>query len=48
MNFLVYKVAIIGAGPAGIKAASELAALDIFPFLWIDPEFNCGDLNGYR
>lgn len=48
MKNLKYRVAVIGAGPAGIHAVSELAGKDIFPILWIDPEFDCGEFKHYR
>lgn len=48
MKNSIYQVAVIGAGPAGIKAVSELAAQDIFPILWIDPQFECGELYNYQ
>lgn len=48
MHCILYQFAVIGAGPAGIEAVSELAAADLFPILWIDPEFDCGEMKHYR
>lgn len=42
-----YKVAVIGAGPAGIAVVGVLRDLGVEKILWIDPEFNIGRLSVY-
>ena len=42
-----FKVAVIGGGPSGIAAVSELVAREFYPILWIDPTFTTGMMNFY-
>lgn len=46
MKHEVFQWAIIGAGPAGIAAVGKLLDANVEPkqILWIDPQFNVGDL----
>jgi cation diffusion facilitator CzcD-associated flavoprotein CzcO len=40
MDTTTYKVAIIGGGTAGVLALSEVAAKELYPIVWIDPDFH--------
>lgn len=42
-----YKVAVVGAGPAGLAVLSTLLDLGQSSILWIDPQFNAGRLSNY-
>lgn len=42
-----YKVAVVGAGPAGVAVLSALLDLGKSSILWIDPHFNSGRLSTY-
>jgi len=49
MNPNIFQWAIVGAGPAGIAAVGKLLDAGIEPheIIWIDPQFNVGDLGSY-
>ncbi|XP_024390698.1 monooxygenase AgnR1 isoform X1 [Physcomitrium patens] len=42
-----YKVAVVGAGPAGLAVVSTLLDHGCTSILWIDPRFNSGRLSSY-
>ena len=42
-----YKVAVVGAGPAGLAVLSTLLDIGTNSILWIDPHFNAGRLSTY-
>lgn len=42
-----YKVAVVGAGPAGLAVLSALLDSGKSSILWIDPHFNAGRLSSY-
>lgn len=44
----LFKFAVIGAGPGGLAAISNLLEKDISPILWIDREFAGGRMPIYR
>ncbi len=48
MSEQIFQWAIVGAGPAGIAAIGKLLDAGVKPasILWIDPQFNVGDLGG--
>lgn len=44
----IYQVAVIGDGPSGLAAISELLGKGIKQIVWIGKEFKAGRLNHYR
>lgn len=42
-----YKVAVVGAGPAGLAVLSTLLDMGHTSILWLDPHFNAGRLSTY-
>jgi len=44
----IYKATVIGSGPSGIAIIGQLISRNIFPILWIDPNFDGGKMSSYR